>query len=254
MSSKAVSQKPTSSIITYAVLAAAAVGFLAVFVYRRIYPQSRRGTRDEDNETPSHPETRRVTRTERDQRNLASRLFRNTLLPPKKKTISISMKNTLLWNPSTDPDSPNHAFYESIVPFLHQLSKIYVIHLVCPVSSTQEKEQILGLLRSAKLFSSKVIDERRVLFCESDEGKIHIIRHLEASVHVEGGVNGEEAVEMVRGFVGSVLWAIRGGNSEPVNRSEANEVKANVDRSQWSNVEISGNLWTSNLTFEVRGR
>ncbi|CAB4381080.1 unnamed protein product [Rhizophagus irregularis] len=252
MPPKTVSQRPTSSAITYAVLAAAAVGFLAVFVFRRIYPQPRRG-RDQDDEAPTRPETRRVTRTERDQRNLASRLFRNALLPPKKKTISISMKNTLLWNPSSDPDSPNHAFIENIVPFLHQLSKIYVIHLICPVSSEQEKQQILGLLRNSKLFSSKVIDERRVLFCESDEGKIHIIRHLEANVHVEGGINGEEVVEMIRGFVGSVLWAIRGGNSEPINWAETGEVKANVDRSQWSNVEICSSLWTSSLNFEVRG-
>ena len=71
---------------------------------------------------------------------------------------------------------------------------------------------------------------------------------------IEDGVNGEEAVEMIRGFVGSVLWAIRGGNSEPVNRSETGEIKANVDRSQWSNVEVSGNLWTSSLSFEIRGR
>jgi hypothetical protein len=49
MPPKAVSQRPTSSAITYAVLAAAAVGFLAVFVFRRIYPQSRRG-RDQDDE------------------------------------------------------------------------------------------------------------------------------------------------------------------------------------------------------------
>ncbi len=50
MPSKSVSQRQTSSVITYAVLAVAAIGFLAVFVYRRIYPQSRRGTRGEDNE------------------------------------------------------------------------------------------------------------------------------------------------------------------------------------------------------------
>ena len=48
MPPKSVSQRTTASAITYAVLAAAAVGFLAVFVYRRIYPQPRR--RDDDDE------------------------------------------------------------------------------------------------------------------------------------------------------------------------------------------------------------
>ncbi|GBC32502.2 uncharacterized protein OCT59_006888 [Rhizophagus irregularis] len=119
------------------------------------------------------------------------------------------MKNTLLLNPSSDPDSPNHAFIENIVPFLHQLSKIYVIHLICPVSSEQEKQQILGRLLNSKLFSSKVIDERRVLFCEKD-------------------------------LLVMYFGQIRGGNSEPINWAETGEVKANVDRSQWSNVQVCG--------------
>ena len=50
MPPKSVAQRQTSSAITYAILAVAAVSFLAVFVYRRIYPQPRRRTRDDDDE------------------------------------------------------------------------------------------------------------------------------------------------------------------------------------------------------------
>ncbi|CAG8773349.1 19910_t:CDS:2, partial [Racocetra persica] len=228
---------------------AAAVGFFAAYICHRIQVQ-RRETRDDedDNEetngmvtgqdSQSRVETRRTgTNQERDQRNLASRLFRSVIIP-KKKTISISMKNTLLWNPSSDPDNPNHAFFENIIPFLNQLAQLYVIYLVCPVSSIQEKEQILTLFRNAQQFSNNVIDERRVLFCETEEGKIHIIRHLETNVHVEGGVNGEECIEMVRGFVGSVIWLLHGDNcSRNGAWTENSEMKSNVDRSQWTNVE-----------------
>ncbi|CAG8438274.1 3698_t:CDS:2 [Scutellospora calospora] len=221
--------------------------------------QSREARDDEeDNEEtvkaqdPQRPrmETRRTgTNQERDQRNLAARLFRNVMIP-KKKTISISMKNTLLWNPSPDPDNPNHAFFENIIPFLNRLSQLYVIYLVCPVSSIQEKEQILTLLRNAQQFSNDVIDERRVLFCETEEGKIHIIRHLETNVHVEGGMNGEECVEMVRSFVDNVIWLLHGDNIRNGTLAESSEIKSNIDRSQWTNVEVSQNLWTSSLSHE----
>ncbi|CAG8582802.1 46202_t:CDS:10 [Gigaspora margarita] len=148
-----------------------------------------------------------------------------------------SIIKTLLWNPSSDPDNPNHAFFENIIPFLNQLAQLYVIYLVCPVSSTQEKEQVLTLLRNAQQFNNNVIDERRVLFCETEEGKIHIIRHLETNVHVEGGTNGEECVEMVRGFVGNVIWLLHGDNNRNGTLTENNEIKSNIDRSQWTNVE-----------------
>ncbi|CAG8825586.1 8740_t:CDS:2, partial [Dentiscutata erythropus] len=142
--------------------------------------------------------------------NIATRLLRGGSLP-KKKTMSISMKNVLLWNPSSDPETPNHAFFENVVPLLNLLSKSYEIYLICPVSSFQEKEQILNFLRHANLLKPGTIDEQRVLFCETQEGKVHIIRHIEANIHIEGGINGEETVEMVRGFVGNVIWAIQGG-------------------------------------------
>ncbi|CAG8513118.1 4498_t:CDS:2 [Acaulospora colombiana] len=223
--------------------------------------QPQRHDSDDENENeettelqqPRRRSERRVIRNQDRELNLASRLFRGSSTP-KKKTMSISMKNVLLWNPSPDPEAPNHAFYENIIPFLNHLAQLYVIHLVCPVDSSQEREQILCLLRNANLFSSNVIDERRVLFCETQEGKIHIIRHLEANVHVEGGTNGEETVEMVRGFVDKVIWLMQGGSMGNGVWAEGSEIKSNLDRNQWNNVEICRNLWTSSLNFELRNR
>ncbi|CAG8496999.1 hypothetical protein C2G38_2120406 [Gigaspora rosea] len=258
MASKSVTRRSNPAFLTYVTLAAAAVGFFAAYIYHKVQAQRREARDDEDdneefNEMP-RAETRRTgTNQERDQRNLASRFFRSVIIP-KKKTISISMKNTLLWNPSSDPDNPNHAFFENIIPFLNQLAQLYVIYLVCPVSSTQEKEQILTLLRNAQQFNNNVIDERRVLFCETEEGKIHIIRHLETNVHVEGGTNGEECVEMVRGFVGNVIWLLHGDNNKNGTLTENSEIKSNIDRSQWTNVEVCQNFWSSSLSHEIRNR
>lgn len=192
------------------------------------------------------------------------------------------LMQVLLWNPSPDPKTPNHAFFENIVPLLNLLSQSYDIHLICPVSSILEKEQILNLLRHANLLNPGVIDERKVLFCETQEGKIHIIRHIEANVHIEGGINAEDTVEMVRGFVGNVIWAVHGGSNRSsmavgnngtnneINElggvesnssssssrggsgsgsGENNEFRYNADRSQWTNVEICQNIWTSSLKF-----
>ncbi|CAG8453745.1 12045_t:CDS:2 [Acaulospora morrowiae] len=258
MSSKSVVRRSNTPLLTYAILAVAAVGFCALYIYHRTQPQQRRDSEDENElEDTTEPQPRRrterrVPRSQDRELNLASRLFRGAT--PKKKSMSISMKNVLLWNPSPDPEAPNHAFYENIVPFLHHLSQSYVIHLVCPINSSREKEQILGLLRNANLFSSNAIDERRVLFCETQDGKIHIIRHLEASVHIEGGTNGEETVEMVRGFVEKVIWVMQGGSAGNSAWAESSESKLNVNRNQWNNVEICQNLWTSSLNFELRNR
>ena len=129
---------------------------------------------------------------------------------------------------------------------------------------------IISLLRHAGLFEG-VIDERRVLFCETEVGKVHIIKHIGASVHVEGatGVVGENIVEDVRTFVGKVVWVVKrldrerdgesdGSGKEKHETSESSESSESsvlnkpVDRSKWANVEISESLIMSNLSREFR--
>ncbi|KAJ3167326.1 hypothetical protein HDU88_002246 [Geranomyces variabilis] len=115
--------------------------------------------------------------------------------------VTISMKNIIVWNPSPDPATPNHAFRESALPYLQSLVKLQnpriQIHLITVVSSDEEEVQIRELLKASGLYADG-LDERRVLFCGTEEGKAHLVRHIEPAVHVD---QNDEVIERLAPYV-----------------------------------------------------
>ncbi|KAJ3149545.1 hypothetical protein HDU89_003596 [Geranomyces variabilis] len=115
--------------------------------------------------------------------------------------VTISMKNIIVWNPSPDPATPNHAFRESALPYLQSLVKSQnpriQIHLITVVSSDEEEAQIRELLKASGLYADG-LDERRVLFCGTEEGKAHLVRHIEPAVHVD---QDDEVIERLAPYV-----------------------------------------------------
>ncbi|KAF9935500.1 hypothetical protein BGZ67_003388 [Mortierella alpina] len=153
-----------------------------------------------------------------------------------RKVMTISLKNTILWNPSPDPTTPNYGFVEGAIPLLFHLAENYNLHLIllCPqlqpktqqqqgltiqeqdelkqqqqVGLEREREQILTMLRNAGLIlpagtrGPKLIDPRQLLICETEEGVSHVVRHLESQVHVDAL---QSVVEMVQGVVPKVVF------------------------------------------------
>ncbi|KAF9961633.1 hypothetical protein BGZ72_002724 [Mortierella alpina] len=154
-----------------------------------------------------------------------------------RKVMTISLKNTILWNPSPDPTTPNYGFVEGAIPLLFHLAENYNLHLIllCPqlpaktqqqrqaltiqeqdelkqqqqVGLEREREQILTMLRNAGLIlpsgarGPKLIDPRQLLICETEEGVSHVVRHLESQVHVDAL---QSVVEMVQGVVPRVVF------------------------------------------------
>ncbi|KAG9302140.1 hypothetical protein G9A89_020574 [Geosiphon pyriformis] len=282
-----------SAIYTYAALAVAAAGIL-YYLYQRSQPRDRRENRAsgeeettseaERNETlrpiipPSQSRPRRRPPVELPTLRHQRPQQQNRNVRTRKRSMSISLRNTLIWNSSNDPDSPNYAFIENIIPLLEILTRNYTIYLVSSIKTEKEKDQILSLFRDANFFIPNTIDERKVLFCEKDEGKVHIIRHLEASVHVEG--DGSDVIDLVRGFVERVVWVKRDANSTiytnrfftkndtiPSSTTSRNRPRTEtrgstsntnsttnnittVDTSQWNNVEICSSLLTSSLNSD----
>ncbi|KAF9537485.1 hypothetical protein EC957_008082 [Mortierella hygrophila] len=51
-----------------------------------------------------------------------------------RKVMTISLKNTIVWNPSPDPTTPNYGFVEGAIPLLFHLAETYNLHLIllCP--------------------------------------------------------------------------------------------------------------------------
>ncbi|KAI8085303.1 hypothetical protein BDF21DRAFT_359305 [Thamnidium elegans] len=129
-----------------------------------------------------------------------------------KKKLTVSLKNTVLWNPSPDVDRPMYGFQEKSIQILTRLSYIYELYIIVQVNSTEEKENIQELLENATsvdgLFLDS-IDKRKILYCSEEEGKMHIIRHIEPFIHVEGGWekdDGQDIVNKLKPFISKIIW------------------------------------------------
>ncbi|KAK3807223.1 MAG: hypothetical protein J3Q66DRAFT_406479 [Benniella sp.] len=184
-----------------------------------------------------------------------------------RKVLTISVKNTIVWNPSPDPTAPNYGFVEGIVPLLTYLAQNFNLHLIllCPSHQQQnqayingkdrvlsireqdeqrrqqqlaqdsDKEQILTMLRNAGLVAPpgtrgpKLIDPRKLLVCETEEGVSHVVRHLESQIHVDAMQN---VVEMVQGVIPRVVYVQkRAGHSRA--SSNASQVEDVMTRSHF---------------------
>ncbi|KAI8390978.1 uncharacterized protein BYT42DRAFT_555077 [Radiomyces spectabilis] len=143
----------------------------------------------------------------------------------KKEKLTISLKNTILWNPSSDVDVPNHAFHEHATTLLSRLSQLYDVYLLISVGSKEEQDQIQHLLDHAGLIGSDGLDKRKILFCSTEEGKIHIVRHVEPYMHVEGGGeldDGGNSVKKLQPFVPKLLWIATRGKYKEADKSASN--------------------------------
>ncbi|ORX90775.1 hypothetical protein K493DRAFT_189635, partial [Basidiobolus meristosporus CBS 931.73] len=105
--------------------------------------------------------------------------------------MTLSLKNVIVWNPLPDPTTPNYAFLEGTVPMIRSFARIYDIYLLMQISSLEERQQIIHLFSSAGLFEptkpgqGDSIDQSRLVFCQSAEGKEYIARNLHSFIHVD---------------------------------------------------------------------
>ncbi|KAJ3212332.1 hypothetical protein HK099_007756 [Clydaea vesicula] len=124
------------------------------------------------------------------------------------------MNNSLIWNPSKDSKNPNFAFTENSINYLKSLSEFFELHLIFKVDSDKQQEQIQSILKNTGLFFDKdedflsqqeqseiennsdsyIIDSRRILFCSTEKGKIHLVRHIKPFLHIDS--NKEDVIEL----------------------------------------------------------
>jgi hypothetical protein len=117
------------------------------------------------------------------------------------------------------------------------------------MNSPQEKDQIDEMLTNSGIF--RYIDRRKLLYCETEEGKIHMIRHLEPAVHIEGGWeqdDGEDIVRKIRTFVGKVVWVITRRRRSSFGKDSVKEGDEGIIG---PNVEITEKLIESTVAREA---
>ncbi|TPX47634.1 hypothetical protein SeMB42_g00418 [Synchytrium endobioticum] len=120
-----------------------------------------------------------------------------------RRLVTISAKNIIFWNPSKDPEHPNYAFLEGAIPTLSSIlqSDHYDIHIIIVVESDLEVSQITNLMNSSGLAAAG-LDSRRVLFCATEEGKSHIIRHIEPAIHIDSN---DDVISRLAPFVNRIV-------------------------------------------------
>ncbi|KAI8078147.1 uncharacterized protein B0P05DRAFT_587388 [Gilbertella persicaria] len=169
-----------------------------------------------------------------------------------KKRMTISLKNTVLWNPSPDVDTPIYAFREKSIQLLARLSYLYDIYVIVHVNSEEEKANIGALLANASNVFKELIDPRKIIYCSEEEGKVHIIRHIEPFVHIEGGWemdDGEEIIKTLKPFVNKIIWLMtrrRRDSFRPENLKQAD--RATIGQ----NVEIADSLIDTSVARQVK--
>lgn len=232
-------------------LATAVVGF-ALYWFKKNPPRRKinGGNGDASNENEHVPIATQSTN------NWSNKLLGGLKARKNKKKMTVSLKNTVLWNPSPDVDTPIFAFQEKSIQILTRLSYLYDIYVIVHVSSEEEKDNIQNMLENASssdgLFVDSGVDNRKIIFCSNEEGKVHIIRHIEPSIHVEGGWekdDGEEIIKKLKPFVSKLVWIMtkrRRDSFRPENVKE--EDKAVLGQ----NVEISDLLINTSIAHEVR--
>lgn len=85
-------------------------------------------------------------------------------------------------------EASGFSFLPQAISFLERLLEFnaYDVLLITELSSAAEKGQVVDLFSSSSLAASGLFDIRKLLFCTTVDGRVHMVRHLEPVVHVEG--------------------------------------------------------------------
>ncbi|KAF9977492.1 hypothetical protein BGZ73_005879 [Actinomortierella ambigua] len=317
------------AVVAYTTLACSLVS-IGVYMYRQ--QKKQRSTNGDQSSAPGQSgSTRRrsdgtvdgpstSTESTSSLSKLGSRIART--VKRNRKVMTISIKNTIVWNPSPDPTAPNYGFVEGVVPLLFHLAENYNLHLIllCPSSSQQDqqsssndntngktrqptiqeeeslkadeqlgrerdREQILTMLANVGLMTAvpspsssaastdasgskntkngegrrrisfnnnaSLIDPRRLLICETEEGISHIVRHLESQVHIDAS---QEVVELVQGVVPRVIYVDRRPSPAALAAAAAAQQQASNGRRISSSSTASSTSYSSKGDQDVMAR
>ncbi|KAI8343216.1 hypothetical protein BC941DRAFT_448037 [Chlamydoabsidia padenii] len=128
------------------------------------------------------------------------------VLKPKKK-LTISLKNTILWNPSQDATVSNHAFHENALSLLTRLCQRYHVYLLIHTNNDNDRDQIQRLLAPVERF----LDPSHFIYCQDEQQKIDLIQNvIRPAIHVEGGWELDDGEDIVRALssVQKLVWVI----------------------------------------------
>ncbi|CAO3607947.1 unnamed protein product [Cunninghamella echinulata] len=178
----------------------------------------------------------------------------NMLSLTKKKRMTISLKNTILWNPSQDVNSPNHAFHENAIQLLYQLCQRYDIYLLIHITSQEEQDQIDDLLQQSIIKNQMMLmlDRSRIIYCQTEQEKQDIIQHqLCPAIHIEGGWeldDGEDLIRQLRSSIQQVVWVITRRRRTSFNKENIKQKDQDILA---DNVELTDSILDTSFAHDI---
>ncbi|KAI8370633.1 uncharacterized protein BYT42DRAFT_647857 [Radiomyces spectabilis] len=165
--------------------------------------------------------------------------------PKRKERLTISLKNTILWNPSVDLATPNHAFRENTTALLSQIHQSYDLYMIIQINSETEQDQIQQLLEKAKLYDVRTT---QVIYCSTAEDKLAMIRRIHPHIHIEGGSEFDDGADVVRTLtpdVPNIIW------TTSRLRRDSTGSNLNITETSDTNVEMIPCILTSSVARHI---
>ncbi|KAI8333433.1 hypothetical protein BC941DRAFT_434697 [Chlamydoabsidia padenii] len=207
--------------------------------------------------SPSPPYTR--TLSPQQKHRWGSRLVDNVLAATsvlkKKKRLTISLKNTILWNPSQDVNVSNHAFHENAIPLLTRLCQRYEVFLLIHTNNEDDHHQIQRLLSPviSPTTQPPLLDKSRLIYCQDEMAKVDLIKNvLCPTIHVEGGWELDDGEDIVRSLhsssVSKLVWVITRRRRTSFNKEN---IKSQDQDLLLDTVELTDSLLDTSLAREA---
>eukprot|EP00126_Sphaerothecum_destruens_P006251 Sdes_comp19282_c0_seq4m10316 len=106
--------------------------------------------------------------------------------PVERPGLRLSLSGEIIANEENSP--AENLFLVLKIDTLAMLRKMcdsFDVFLVVQIKQMEEQCVWLKCLSAAGFFN-QCLDERKVVFCTSSEGKSHIVRHIEPQIHIDG--------------------------------------------------------------------
>ncbi|KAI9220940.1 hypothetical protein BC828DRAFT_405366 [Blastocladiella britannica] len=136
--------------------------------------------------------------------------------------ISISIRNTALWSPSSDPTMPNYAFAEGAKLALVRglaANPLVDLYIIAAASSAAERAEVARLLGAAGVYAYvppervMLVDPSTTLPSANDPvglpmhlvAQLHAVRTIAPDLHIEGS-RSSRLLGAVAAIAGAVVW------------------------------------------------
>lgn len=123
-----------------------------------------------------------------------------------------------------DPQTDQVALDDAVIPHLKRFAAYFDLYFVVRVDSDQAELAVTNALTSAGLFENGLLDPRKLLFCETDVGRVSVARQLEPHLHID------ETLDVIVGlqrFVHFVAWVAPDAKSNTSEQLSPNVVRYN---------------------------